>query len=51
VHLSEKENEEITGYVNVMAKDGLRVLGIAKSQFKKAKLPTSQHDFDFEFLG
>ncbi|MBU4141922.1 cation-translocating P-type ATPase [Patescibacteria group bacterium] len=50
-HLSEKEKKEIISEVDAMAKNGLRVLGIAKSHFKKAKLPRSQHDFDFKFIG
>lgn len=50
-HLGQKEKKEITSYVDAMAENGLRVLGIAKSQFKKAKLPASQHDFNFKFIG
>lgn len=50
-HLNEKQKKEITFEVDAMAKDGLRVLGVAKSHFKKAELPSSQHDFDFEFIG
>lgn len=50
-HLSEKEKKGIIAEVDVMAKDGLRVLGIAKSHFKKVELPRSQHDFDFKFIG
>ena len=34
-----------------MAARGLRVLGVAKSQFDGERWPGSQHDFDFEFLG
>ncbi len=50
-HLNEKEKKEITDRVDIMAKEGLRVLGVAKSDFKKTDLPRSQHDFDFKFIG
>lgn len=50
-HLSGKEKKEITSYVDAMAKNGLRVLGVAKSNFKKTELPRSQHDFDLKFIG
>jgi Ca2+-transporting ATPase len=34
-----------------MAKNGLRVLGVARARFAAPTLPDKQHDFDFEFLG
>jgi Ca2+-transporting ATPase len=34
-----------------MAKEGLRIIGVAKSEFKKADLPGEQHDFKFEYIG
>jgi Ca2+-transporting ATPase len=34
-----------------MAFEGLRVLGVAKATFDKAHLPSSQHDFNFTFVG
>jgi P-type Ca2+ transporter type 2C len=38
--------------LSVMTGDGLRVLGVARGLVATdAPLPTSQHDFDFEFLG
>ena len=37
--------------VTRMADDGLRVLGVARSYFREAGLPSQQHDFTFEFLG
>ncbi len=50
-HLGEAEMEDLSKAVHSMADAGLRVLGIAKSYFKKAPLPGEQHDFKFEFLG
>jgi P-type Ca2+ transporter type 2C len=50
-HLREDERKEIAGRVNLMASEGLRVLGVAKAFFKKQTLPPSQHDFDFHFIG
>jgi Ca2+-transporting ATPase len=37
--------------VSLMAKSGLRVLGVAKSNLTNEDLPFIQHDFDFEFVG
>ena len=34
-----------------MASSGLRVLGVARAKLTPGKLPSIQHDFDFEFLG
>ena len=34
-----------------MAEKGLRVIGVASSQFTMTGLPGEQHDFMFEFLG
>lgn len=37
--------------IDLLAKEGLRVIAIAHSTFKKAALPIIQHDFDFNFVG
>ncbi len=37
--------------IESMAAKGLRILGVAKAEFRKTELPSQQHDFDFEFLG
>ncbi len=50
-HLTEKQRQELAGKIHVMAHDGLRVLGVAKAFVDKEKLPGSQHDFNFTFLG
>jgi Ca2+-transporting ATPase len=50
-HLSAEEKESLARQINAMAGEGLRVLGVAKAYFEKQKLPTSQHDFDFHFIG
>ncbi len=50
-HLGAEKEKEAIKNADDMAKEGLRVLGVAKSCFKKSKLPLSQHDFDFEFIG
>lgn len=50
-HLSEKEKKDILVRTDDMAKEGFRVLGVARSKYKKEELPESQHGFDFEFLG
>jgi Ca2+-transporting ATPase len=50
-HLSEERWAELSGHVEAMAGDGLRVLAVAKANFSGDLWPSSQHDFHFEFLG
>lgn len=50
-HLSESETKVISEQVKSMAKEGLRVLGVAKATFSQQLLPKTQHDFTFKFLG
>ena len=52
-HVKEAEAKEIYDCIQKMAKDGLRVLGVAKASFKAAgaELPKEQHEFEFKFLG
>lgn len=50
-HLEENERKEVSAGIDRMAGIGLRVLGVAKASFDKATLPSSQHDFDFKFIG
>ena len=50
-HLDAARHQQIGGQVASMAKDGLRVLGVARAVFAADALPANQHDFEFEFLG
>jgi Ca2+-transporting ATPase len=50
-HLDTARRAHIADAVSAMARDGLRVLGVARATFDAAELPGNQHDFDFEFLG
>jgi len=50
-HLNEKRLDELSIQIQAMAREGLRVLGIAQASFEKATLPREQHDFEFTFLG
>ncbi|MBF0566922.1 MAG: cation-translocating P-type ATPase, partial [Nitrospirae bacterium] len=50
-HLDKVRLSKLSGDINLMAKDGLRVIGVAKATFKEGNLPFEQHDFNFEFLG
>jgi Ca2+-transporting ATPase len=50
-HLDESQKKELLSSVQMMADNGLRVLGVARSIFQKESLPDSQHDFSFEFIG
>lgn len=50
-HLTEAEKENLYPHINAMAKEGLRVVGIARAGFKTVDLPGGHHDFTFKFLG
>ncbi len=50
-HFSPSRREELAAQVTLLAQQGLRVLGVAKSHLDKTSIPEDQHDFDFEFLG
>lgn len=50
-HMSQIETEKNLKIVEQIAKEGLRVLGIAKSFSDDIPLPEKQHDFNFRFVG
>jgi P-type Ca2+ transporter type 2C len=50
-HFDSRQSQELSQRVDAMARDGLRVLAVAKSRVGQGQWPASQHDFDFEFLG
>lgn len=50
-HFNTEQLKHLSGHVDSMAADGLRVLAVAKATFPSDAWPASQHDFDFEFLG
>jgi Ca2+-transporting ATPase len=62
-HLSTEQINALHKEVDLLAQQGLRVLGVAKAQFSPEtislpeaenagkKLPPIQHDFEFEFIG
>jgi len=50
-HLNKETVLKFENAVAEMASSGLRVLGVARAKLTPGKLPSIQHDFDFEFLG
>ncbi|MFA7298258.1 MAG: cation-translocating P-type ATPase [Candidatus Absconditabacterales bacterium] len=50
-NMDSKQKKEIMNKFESMAKEGLRVLGVAKASFHGSKLPTSQTELKFEFIG
>jgi Ca2+-transporting ATPase len=50
-HMNKEEEQKIKKASDEMALLGLRILGVAKSDFKRKDLPEKQHDFTFTFLG
>jgi P-type Ca2+ transporter type 2C len=54
-HVDPITHAKLSEVVTILAKEGLRVLGVAKSEFDPhsptSTLPSDQHQYDFEFLG
>ena len=51
-HLSTEQTSAVEAEVSRMADEGLRVLGVARAEFRfLGDLPEIQHDFAFEFIG
>ncbi len=50
-HLDDKQRQSLAEQINIMAKEGLRVIGVASSAFSEESLPGGQHDFTFEYIG
>jgi Ca2+-transporting ATPase len=50
-HLSNEEIATLGLCVQEMAGEGLRVLGVARANFRRSDLPEDQHDYDFRFIG
>jgi Ca2+-transporting ATPase len=44
-HFDGARAKELSVHIQAMAREGLRVLGVAKASFKKTGLPHEQHDF------
>ncbi|MBI5641575.1 MAG: HAD-IC family P-type ATPase, partial [Nitrospirae bacterium] len=50
-HFESEELQELSEHIDDMARDGLRVIGVARAEFRETDLPGLQHDFTFRFLG
>ncbi|WP_431063444.1 cation-translocating P-type ATPase [Methanobacterium sp.] len=50
-HLNQTQTQKMLKNIKSMAGDGLRIIAVAKADFKQIDLPIKQHDFKFEFLG
>ncbi len=50
-HLDAGTTAVISAQVDSLARQGLRVLAVARAAFRQGELPSQQHDFHFEFLG
>ena len=50
-HLAPAGLRELSERVNVMAREGLRVLAVARARFTLTGLPQEQHDFQFDLIG
>ena len=50
-HFEVNRQEELSRAVQVMAGEGMRVLGVATASLQETDLPDGQHEFDFKFLG
>ncbi|WP_338412886.1 cation-translocating P-type ATPase [uncultured Sphaerotilus sp.] len=50
-HLDDAQKAHIASVVDELAAEGLRVLAVARGSFTGQDWPTTEHDFDFEFIG
>jgi Ca2+-transporting ATPase len=50
-HFDQRQMADLSARVAIMAEQGLRVLGVARAEFKQVSLPEKQHDFVFHFIG
>jgi Ca2+-transporting ATPase len=50
-HLSKERMAVVLAQTTAMAKEGMRVFGVAKATYSEEKLPENKHDFKFEFVG
>ena len=50
-HFDLNKQTELSRAVQIMAQEGMRVLGVATASLQEMDLPDGQHDFDFKFLG
>lgn len=50
-HFDDARREELKLEADALAEQGLRVLGVACARFEIERLPGTQHDFTFEYLG
>jgi Ca2+-transporting ATPase len=50
-HCDATRTREISSAIEIMANEGLRILGVAKAYFTATDLPGEQHDFNFELVG
>ena len=50
-HLDAGATRRLDAEAAALARDGLRVLGVARARFRLGELPPQQHDFDFVLVG
>ncbi|MEI8242396.1 MAG: cation-translocating P-type ATPase [bacterium] len=51
-HFTPEQTRALAAQIDVLAADGLRVLGVARAHFnQQGELPGQQHDFPFAFIG
>jgi len=50
-HLDKSSIKRLLRAAEELAKEGLRVLGVAKAKINASPLPELQHGFDFDFIG
>ncbi len=50
-HFTSDKIKWLEDKIDLLSKQGKRVIGVAQARYKKVELPDNQHDFHFKFVG
>ncbi|OGV71461.1 MAG: ATPase [Lentisphaerae bacterium RIFOXYB12_FULL_65_16] len=50
-HFDQKQSEWLERRIEILSREGRRVIGVARALFTSQDVPSLQHDFPFEFVG
>lgn len=50
-HFDSVKTKWLEEKIEILGKQGKRIIGVARANYEKSRLPKNQHDFHFEFVG